>query len=155
MKITPFLWFDDNLDAAIAFYRDIFGDAAVLHESRYGDAGPGPAGQIMMATFTLGGQEFMGLNGGPQYQFTPAISLFISCKDQAEVDHHWYSLINGGTPGRCGWLVDRFGLSWQVVPEALGRLMSSPDPARSGRVRQAMLEMSRLDVAGLQAAHDG
>jgi len=109
----------------------------------------------MMASFRLAGQDFMGLNGGPMYAFTPAISLFVSCEGQDEVDYYWDRLVEGGSPSRCGWLVDRFGLSWQIIPTALGRLMGDPDPERAGRVMQAMLAMTKIEVAGLQAAYDG
>jgi len=146
--ITPFLWFDNQLEDAVAFYTSVFGDSAVLSD-------PGPAGEVMMASFRLAGQDFMGLNGGPMYAFTPAISLFVSCEGQDEVDYYWDRLGEGGSPSRCGWLVDRFGLSWQIIPTALGRLMGDPDPERAARVMQAMLTMTKIEVAGLQAAYDG
>jgi len=146
--ITPFLWFDNQLEEAMSFYASVFGDSAVLGT-------PGPAGEVMMATFRLAGQDFMGLNGGPMYAFTPAISLFVSCEGQDEVDYFWDRLCEGGSPSQCGWLVDRFGLSWQIIPTALGRLLGDPDRERAGRVMQAMLGMVKLDIAGLQAAYDG
>jgi predicted 3-demethylubiquinone-9 3-methyltransferase (glyoxalase superfamily) len=153
--ITPFLWFDGRVAEAVAFYTSVFGDSAVLDTTPYPEGSPGPPGELMMARFRLAGQELMALNGGPHYSLTPAFSLFVSCADQEEVDYYWDRLCDGGEPSRCGWLVDRFGLSWQVVPEALGRLMGDPDPERSSQVVQAMLEMSRIDVAALQAAYDG
>jgi predicted 3-demethylubiquinone-9 3-methyltransferase (glyoxalase superfamily) len=153
-KITPFLWFDDNLDDAIAFYTSIFPNSKVVNVSRYGDAGPGPKGTVMSATFQLEGQEFMALNGGPQFKFTEAVSFFVHCETQAEVDALWAKLTDGGTEGRCGWLKDRFGLSWQIVPTALGRMLGDPDRARSQRVMRAMLGMNRIDVEGLQRAYD-
>ena len=146
--ITPFLWFDNQLEDAVAFYTSVFGDSAVPSSA-------GPSGGATMASFRLAGQDFMGLNGGPMYAFTPAISLFVSCEGQDEVDYYWDRLVEGGSPSRCGWLVDRFGLSWQIIPTALGRLMGDPDPERAGRVMQAMLAMTKIEVAGLQAAYDG
>jgi len=146
--ITPFLWFDNQLEDAVAFYTSVFGDSAVPSSA-------GPSGGATMASFRLAGQDFMGLNGGPMYAFTPAISLFVSCEGQEEVDYLWDRLCDGGSPSRCGWLVDRFGLSWQIIPTALGRLMGDPDAERAGRVMQAMLAMTKIEVAGLQAAYDG
>jgi predicted 3-demethylubiquinone-9 3-methyltransferase (glyoxalase superfamily) len=154
--ITPCLWFDGRVEEAIAFYTSLFGDSAVGDVSHYPEGTPGrQAGDVLVATFRLAGQEFMVLNGGPQYPLTPAFSLFVSCEGQDEVDRLWDALCAGGEPGQCGWLVDRFGLSWQIVPTALGRLMSDPDPIRSGRVVQAMLAMGKIDIAGLQQAYDG
>jgi predicted 3-demethylubiquinone-9 3-methyltransferase (glyoxalase superfamily) len=152
-KITPFLWFDDNLEAAMDFYSSIFADAKILSLSR-SPAGPGGEGKVMAATFRLNGQELMALNGGPHFRFNEAISLFVSCETQEEVDELWAKLSEGGQPGRCGWLKDRFGLSWQVIPTALGRMLSDPDPARSKRVMQAMLGMSKIDIQVLKAAYD-
>ena len=155
-SITPFLWFDDQLEEAMDFYVSLFGDSAVVDVNRLPDDTGGSPGKVMVATFRIGGQEVMGLNGGPAHRLTPAFSFFVSCEDQAEVDRLWDALCaDGGEPGNCGWLVDRFGLSWQVIPTALGRLMGDPDPERSGRVLQAMLAMSKIDVAGLEAAYDG
>jgi len=147
--ITPFLWFDGRVGEAVEFYTSLFDDSALV------DSSPGPDGELFMATFTLGGREFMILNGGPHYDLNPAFSMFVSVPTQAEVDHYWDALCAGGEPGRCGWLVDRFGLSWQIVPEALGTLMGDEDPVRAGRVRDAMLAMSKIDIAGLQAAYEG
>jgi predicted 3-demethylubiquinone-9 3-methyltransferase (glyoxalase superfamily) len=152
-KITPFLWFNDQAEEAMNFYVSIFKNSKVGSVSRYGDAGPGPKGKVMSATFTLEGQEFMALNGGPMYTFTPAISLFVDCETQAEVDDLWEKLTaDGGKPGRCGWLEDKFGLSWQIIPSILGKLLGGPDRARAQRVMQAMLKMDKLDIAKLQNA---
>jgi predicted 3-demethylubiquinone-9 3-methyltransferase (glyoxalase superfamily) len=154
-KITPFLWFNDQAEEAMNFYVSIFRNSKVGTVSRYGDAGPGPKGQVMTASFQLEGQDFMALNGGPQYAFTPAISLYVSCADQQEVDDLWDKLSAGGEPGPCGWLKDKFGLSWQIIPDALPRLMGDKDRAKAGRVMQAMLTMGKIDIAGLQRAYDG
>jgi predicted 3-demethylubiquinone-9 3-methyltransferase (glyoxalase superfamily) len=149
-KITPFLWFDDNAEEAMNFYVSVFQNSKVGNVSRYGESGPGPKGSVMSATFQLEGQEFMALNGGPDFKFTPAISLFVSCETQEEVDELWQKLSAGGKPGRCGWLEDKFGLSWQIIPTALPRLLS--DPTRSQRVMKAMLQMNKIDVRQLQEA---
>ena len=141
--ITPFLWFNDNAEEAMNFYVSIFKNAKVGKVSRYGDAGPGAKGSVMSATFQLDGQDFMALNGGPQY-------TFVSCETQEEVDELWQKLSAGGKPGRCGWLQDKFGLSWQIIPNALPRLLS--DPARSQRVMKAMLQMDKIDIGQLQEA---
>jgi predicted 3-demethylubiquinone-9 3-methyltransferase (glyoxalase superfamily) len=151
-KITPFLWFNDQAEEAMNFYVSIFKKSKVGTVTRYGDAGPGPKGKVMSATFTLEGQEFMALNGGPQYTFTPAISLFVNCDTQEEVDDLWNRLSAGGKPGRCGWLEDKFGLSWQIIPTILGRLLNSPDRARAQRVMQVMLRMDKIDIKQLQEA---
>jgi len=135
------------------FYVSIFKNSKILSVSRYGDAGPGPKGTVMTGTFQLEGQDFMALNGGPQFSFTPAISLFVSCETQEEVDALWEKLSAGGEKGRCGWLKDKFGLSWQIIPTALGKLLSDPDPAKSKRVMQAMLQMNKIDVEGLKRAY--
>jgi predicted 3-demethylubiquinone-9 3-methyltransferase (glyoxalase superfamily) len=154
-KITPFLWFDSQLEEAMKFYVDTFKNSRIGTVRRYGDAGPGPKGSVMTASFTLEGQEFHGLNGGPHFKFTPAISLFVDCKTQQEVDALWNKLSEGGRKDRCGWLQDRFGLSWQIVPDCLGPLLGDPDPAKANRVMQAMLQMDKLDIAKLVAAHGG
>ncbi|HAV62831.1 MAG TPA: hypothetical protein DCY13_10750 [Verrucomicrobiales bacterium] len=155
-KITPFLWFKDNAEEAIDFYLAVFRNAKLNDVVRYGDAGPGPKGSFMSGTFELEGQEFMALNGGPMFQFSPAISFFVKCETQAEIDHYWDKLLaDGGRPQQCGWLQDKFGVSWQIVPTALGRFLSDPDPAKSQRAMQAMLKMVKLDLAGLQTAFDG
>lgn len=153
-KITTFLWFDNNVEEAINFYTSIFNNSKVLSISRYGEAGPGPAGTVMSATFQLEGQQFMALNGGPQYQFTPAISLFVDCQTQEEVNTLWAKLTEGGEEGPCGWLKDKFGLSWQIIPRALGEMLSDPDPVKSQNVMQAMFQMKKIDIAGLQRVYE-
>jgi predicted 3-demethylubiquinone-9 3-methyltransferase (glyoxalase superfamily) len=152
-KITPFLWFDDKAEEAAKFYTSIFKNSKIEHISRYGEAGPGPEGSAMSVTFQLEGQTFMALNGGPLYTFTPAISLFVNCETQEEVDELWEKLLAGGRKERCGWLQDKYGLSWQIIPSALGKLMGDPDPAKSSRVMKAMLQMDKLDIEGLQRAY--
>ncbi|WP_210490147.1 VOC family protein [Rufibacter aurantiacus] len=151
-KIVPFLWFDDNAEEAMIFYTSVFRNSRIKFVSRYGEAGPGPKGKVMTGTFILNGQEFMALNGGPTYEFTPAISLFVNCDTQEEVDEFWEKLSEGGSTQRCGWLKDKFGVSWQIVPTALGQLMHSPDAERTTRVMQAMLQMEKIDIATLQQA---
>ncbi|HQV29147.1 MAG TPA: VOC family protein [Thermoflexales bacterium] len=148
--ITPFLWFDNNLEEALAFYTSIFKDSEILNVNR-----AGPDGPLFMATFRLNGQTLMGLNGGPMYKFTEALSMFVSVETQDEVDHLWDSLSAGGELQQCGWLKDKFGLSWQIVPTALGELMGDPDPARSQRVMQAILKMVKIDIQALRDAHAG
>jgi predicted 3-demethylubiquinone-9 3-methyltransferase (glyoxalase superfamily) len=153
-KITPFLWFDDQAEEAMNFYVSIFKDSKVGSVTRYGEAGPGPRGTVMSATFQLDGQEFMALNGGPLFKFTEAISFFVSCETQAEVDDLWAKLSEGGEAGRCGWLKDKYGLSWQIIPTALGEMLGDKDPQRAGRVMQAMLQMSKIDVQALKQAYE-
>jgi len=148
-KITTFLWFDDDAEEAIAFYTSIFDESRVLSRM------PGPDGKLMSATFELAGQRFMALNGGPQFSFTEAISLFVDCESQEEVDELWARLTEDGEEGRCGWLKDRYGLSWQIIPEALGRLLGDADPQRAQRAMAAMLQMGKIDVAKLEAAAEG
>jgi predicted 3-demethylubiquinone-9 3-methyltransferase (glyoxalase superfamily) len=148
-KITPYLWFDGKAEEAAAHYTSIFKNSRVVDVQRMGD------GAAVTVTFEVDGQQFVGLNGGPQYQFTEAVSLFVTCQDQAEVDDLWERLSEGGEKGRCGWLKDRFGLSWQVIPTALGELMGDPDPEKAGRVVQAMLGMTKIDIQGLRDAYDG
>ena len=154
-KITPFLWFDSQAEEAANFYVSIFKNAKILNIARYGDAGPGPKGSVMLATFQLEGQDFMALNGGPIYSLSPAISLFVSCETQAEVDELWDKLTAGGSEVQCGWLKDRFGLSWQIIPKALMELMQDKDPVKSQRVFKAMLGMTRIDIEGLKRAYRG
>lgn len=154
-KITPFLWFDGKAEEAANFYTSIFKNSRIGSVSRYGEGGPGPKGSVMSATFQLEGQEFIALNGGPQYSFTPAISFFIHCETQEEVDHYWNRLSEGGRTIQCGWLQDKLGLSWQVVPTILFKLLSDKDPAKSKRVMQAMLKMIKLDIQGLKDAYEG
>jgi predicted 3-demethylubiquinone-9 3-methyltransferase (glyoxalase superfamily) len=153
-KITPFLWFDGQAEEAMNFYTYIFKNSRIVNVMRYGDAGPGPKGAVMTGTFELEGQQFMAINGGPMYKFTPAISLFVSCETQAEVDELWEKLSARGMPVRCGWLTDKFGVSWQIIPTALGQLLHDKDPQKSQRVMQAMLQMVKIDIAGLQRAHE-
>lgn len=155
-KITPFLWFDTDAEAAIRFYGGIFPDFALLEQTRWGEGAPLPKGTLMTARFRLAGQEFLALNGGPAHRFSEAISLFVRCETQAEIDDLWQKLTaGGGAPGQCGWLKDRFGLSWQVVPTQLAAWLGDPDPAKAARVGQAMLPMRKLDLAALQRAHAG
>jgi predicted 3-demethylubiquinone-9 3-methyltransferase (glyoxalase superfamily) len=155
-KITPFLWFNGNMEEAMDLYTSIFKNAKVLNAHRLPGATPGAKGKILTATFQIEGQEFMALDGGPMYAFSPAVSFFVNCKTQEEVDFLWEKLTaDGGEPSRCGWLKDKFGVSWQIIPEALGRLMGDPDPQKSQKVMQAMMQMGKIDVAGLQSAYDG
>ncbi len=145
--ITPFLWFDDKAEEAMNFYVSIFKNSKVLSVM------PGPNGTVMSATFELDGQEFMALNGGPMFSFSPAISFFVKCETQAEVDHLWTQLSAGGETQRCGWLKDKYGLSWQIIPNLLGELLGDPDPEKAGRVMQAMLQMDKIEIQALQAAY--
>jgi predicted 3-demethylubiquinone-9 3-methyltransferase (glyoxalase superfamily) len=153
-KITPFLWFDKEAEEAVHFYLSVFKNSKILEISHYGAAGPGPAGAVMTVTFVLDGQEMIALNGGPHFTFNEAISLFVRCEDQREVDELWDRLCAGGEPGRCGWLKDRYGISWQIVPTMLLGMLQDPDRARSSRVMQAMLAMRKLDIAALKQAYD-
>jgi predicted 3-demethylubiquinone-9 3-methyltransferase (glyoxalase superfamily) len=152
--LSTCLWFDGNADAAADHYIAIFPNSRRTSGSEYGEEGPGDQGTTMVVNFELDGVPFMGLNGGPTYQFTPAISFVVNCDTQEEVDHYWDRLVEGGKPVQCGWLVDKFGVSWQIVPKRLGELMSGPDAARSDRVMGAMLKMIKLDIAELEAAAD-
>jgi predicted 3-demethylubiquinone-9 3-methyltransferase (glyoxalase superfamily) len=155
-RISPCLWFDGKAEEAAEFYVSIFPGARIMAVSRYGANAPFPAGTALMVEFDLAGQRFQALNGGPNYTHSPAISLSISAKDEAEVDHYWNALTaDGGAEGRCGWLKDRYGVSWQVVPEGLGKVMSDPDPARVRRAMQAMMQMKKLDLAAMRAAAQG
>ena len=151
-KITPFLWFDDKAEEAARFYVSVFRNSRIVSLSRYGDAGPGPKGAVMVAAFELEGQAFMALNGGPQFAFTPAVSFLVNCVTQDDVDYFWEKLSEGGEKNRCGWLRDKYGLSWQVVPTILGELMQDKDPEKSRRVMEAMMQMQKLDIAGLERA---
>jgi len=153
--ITPFLWFNNNAEDAANFYASIFKNSKVMNISRYGEGSPFPAGTAMIVNFQLDGRDYMALNGGPEFKFTEAFSLFVSVETQQEVDDLWERLSEGGEKGPCGWLKDKFGLSWQIVPTALGKLMGDPDPVKSQRVMQAMLQMKKLDIAGLQRAYEG
>lgn len=154
-KITPFLWFDDKAEEAMKFYTSIFKNSKIGSVTRYGDAGPGPKGTVMSATFELEGQKFMALNGGPLFKFTEAISFFVNCETQQEVDELWEKLSAGGEKSRCGWLKDKYGLSWQIIPSVLGELLGDKDPAKSKRVMKAMLQMDKIDIEGLKRAHAG
>jgi predicted 3-demethylubiquinone-9 3-methyltransferase (glyoxalase superfamily) len=155
-KITTFLTFKDEAGEAAELYTSIFKNSRILGTSRYGEGGPGANGSVMSANFELDGQEFVALNGGPSFQFSQGISLLSDCEDQDEIDMFWEKLTaGGGSEGRCGWLTDRFGVSWQVVPRVLTQLLSDPDPARAGRAMKAMLQMNKLDIAQLEQAADG
>jgi predicted 3-demethylubiquinone-9 3-methyltransferase (glyoxalase superfamily) len=152
-KITPFLWFDDNAEEAVNFYISIFKDSKVLEVLRSGEAGPGPKGSVLVITFQLEGQQFMALNGGPQFKFTEAVSLFVKCTSQEEVDELWRKLSAGGEPGQCGWLKDKFGLSWQVAPTVLMEMLQDEDPQKSKRVMEAMMQMGKIDIDALEEAY--
>ena len=153
-KITPFLWFESKAEEAMNFYVSIFKNSKVGSVTRYGEAGPGPEGTVMIATFQIEGQDFIALNGGPQFTFNPAISFVVNCETQEEVDHFWEKLSAGGRPNRCGWLTDKFGLSWQIVPTILPKLMRDKDPGKSQRVMKAMMQMDKIDIKILQQAYD-
>jgi predicted 3-demethylubiquinone-9 3-methyltransferase (glyoxalase superfamily) len=153
-KITTFLTFDGQAEEAIEFYTSIFPDSKILSTSRYGAGGPGPEGSLMSATFELAGQEFVALNGGPSFTFSQGISLFVDCETQDEVDELWERLTDGGEPGPCGWLTDRFGVSWQIIPRTLGELLNDDDPEKAQRVMQAMLQMRKIEIEGLQRAYE-
>jgi len=154
-KITPFLWFDSQAEEAAKFYVSVFGNSRIVKTVRYGAAGPGPAGSVMTVQFELNGVPFTALNGGPLFHFSEAISFVVNCQSQAEVDTLWEKLSAGGQPGRCGWLKDRFGLSWQIVPTALPVLLGDPDPVKAQRTMAAMLKMDKLDIVALEKAHAG
>jgi predicted 3-demethylubiquinone-9 3-methyltransferase (glyoxalase superfamily) len=153
-KIVTFLWFDNQAEEAANFYVSLFNNSKIGSVRRYGKAGPGPEGSVMSVTFQLEGQEFFALNGGPHFKFTPAISLFVNCESQEEVDQLWDKLSAGGRKDRCGWLQDKYGLSWQIIPTALGKLMGDPDPQKSSRVMKAMLQMDKIDVKKLNEAYE-
>ncbi len=152
-KIMTCMWFNNQAEEAAIFYTSIFKNSKLDQVSYNGDAGPGQKGSVLTVTFELNGQEMMALNGGPEYKFTPAISLFVNCEDQQEVDHYWEKLSEGGEKRPCGWLTDKFGVSWQIVPTILGVLMSDKDESKAARVMQAMLQMSKLDINLLQQAY--
>jgi len=151
-KIGPFLWFDSNAEEAANFYVSIFKDSKILKIARYGEAGPGPAGSVMVVNFQIEGQDFIALNGGPLFKFTEAISFVINCQTQEEVDHYWNKLTAGGQESQCGWLKDKYGLSWQVTPTILGELLADKDHKKAQRVMQAMLQMKKIDIAALKRA---
>ena len=154
-KLTPCLWFDFNAEEAVDHYLSIFKNGKVLELSRYGEAVPGLAGKVLTMRFELAGQELLALNGGPQFPFTEAISIAVDCADQPEVDSLWSKLSEGGSTGQCGWLKDKFGLSWQIVPSVLIPMLNDPDAARSQRVMGAMMQMHKIDIAALHAAYEG
>lgn len=153
--ITPFLWFDNQAEEAMNLYVSIFKNSRILSITRYGEGGPGPKGTVMTGTFELDGQEFIALNGGPHFKFTEAISFSVNCETQEEVDEMWERLSEGGEKGRCGWLKDRFGLSWQVNPRILGEMLQDKDPEKAKRVTQAMLQMDKFDIKTLKQAYEG
>ena len=153
-RITPFLWFDNNAEEAANFYVSVFKNAKLLNVARYGDAGPGPKGTVMTAEFELDGQKFVALNGGPRFKFTEAISFVVNCESQQEIDYFWNKLTEGGQESVCGWLKDKFGVSWQIVPTALSKMFSDPDAQKSQRVMKAMLQMKKIDLPALQKAYN-
>ena len=152
-KITPSLWFDKQAEEAVNFYTSIFKNSRIASVTRYGEAGPGPKGSVMTVTFELEGQGFMAINGGPYYTFSPAISFLVNCKTQEEVDELWEKLSAGGEVVQCGWLKDKYGISWQIVPTILGELLNDPDPVKSQKVMKAMLQMKKISIEGLQKAY--
>ena len=152
-KITPFLWFDHQAEEAARFYTSVFKDSKVKNVARYGDAGPGPKGSVMTVQFELDGHEFIALNGGPQFQFSQAISFVVNCKTQKEVDEYWQKLSAGGREDQCGWLQDKYGLSWQIVPTVLGEMLTDEDPKKSRAVMRAMLPMRKLEIDALKRAY--
>ena len=153
-KITPFLWFNDKAEEAMNFYTSIFKNSKVGTVSRYGEEGPGPKGTVMSATFELDGLEFIALNGGPEFTFSPAISFFVNCETQEEVDELWEKLSEGGEKQRCGWLRDKYGLSWQIIPSILGEMLQDEDAEKSQRVMEAMLKMDKIDIKELKQAYE-
>src|ERR1700712_4273449 len=154
-KITPNLWFDDPAEQAAAFYCSVFPNSRLANDLHYTEAGPGEPGSVLTVDWELDGQRFTGINGGPHFHFDEAVSFLISCKDQAELDYYWDHLVEGGGESQCGWLKDKYGLSWQVVPEGMEELFSAPDTSRANRAMQAMFGMKKLDIAALRAAADG
>lgn len=155
-KVTPFIWFDDQAEAAANFYVSLFANAHIVDVSRWGDGAPYPKGSAMSVSFEIDGCQFIAFNGGPHFKPNESFSMFVSCEDQAEVDRYWNALIaDGGAPSQCAWLKDKFGVSWQIVPKALGRLLSDPDASRAGRAMQAMLKMSKINIAELERAAAG
>jgi predicted 3-demethylubiquinone-9 3-methyltransferase (glyoxalase superfamily) len=154
-KITPFLWFDHQAEEAANFYVSVFGNAKILRTVRYGEEGPGPKGTIMTIEFRIEGQEFVALNGGPAFTFSQAISFVVNCTSQVEIDRLWEKLTEGGEPQPCGWLKDRYGVSWQIVPVVLADMLSDPDPGKAGQVMKAMLKMGKLEIKPLQKAYAG
>jgi predicted 3-demethylubiquinone-9 3-methyltransferase (glyoxalase superfamily) len=153
-KISPCLWFDGKAEEAVTFYVSVFKNAKITDTMYYGDTGPGAKGSVLSITFRLADQEFIALNGGAHFDFSPAISLFVACETQQEIDEMWGKLSSGGETGRCGWLTDRYGVSWQIVPSALGEMLRDPDTAKSTRVMRTLLTMGKLDLARLQEAYN-
>jgi len=153
-KITPFLWFDGNAEEAVNFYTSTLKNSRIVNMSRYGDGAPAPKGTVISATFILEGQEFMALNGGPMFTFSPAIAFFVKCETQEEIDMLWEKLSAGGKKERCGWLKDKFGVSWQIIPPILGEMLQDKDPQRAQRVMQAMMQMDKIDIKKLKQAYD-
>lgn len=154
-KITPFLWFDTQAEQAANFYISVFKNSKISKITRYGDAGPGPKDSVMTVEFSLDGQPFIALNGGPHFKFTEAVSFSVDCKTQEEVDDYWEKLSAGGEQGPCGWLKDKYGLSWQINPSILGKMLGDPDPKKSRRVMEAMFKMKKIDIAALRKVYDG
>ncbi len=153
-KITTFLTYNDQAEEAVNLYTSVFKNSKIGSISRYGEAGPGPEGSVMSATFEIEGQQFIALNGGPTFTFSQGISLFVNCETQEEVDELWEKLSEGGNKDRCGWLQDKFGVSWQIIPSALGEMLQDPDPEKSKRVMEAMMKMSKIDINGLKQAYE-
>jgi predicted 3-demethylubiquinone-9 3-methyltransferase (glyoxalase superfamily) len=153
-KITPFLWFDTQAEEAMNFYTSVFKDSKVNRVTRYGEAGPGTPGTVMSVEFQLNGTDFYALNGGPVFQFSPATSFFIHCETQEEIDHYWNKLSEGGKPNQCGWLYDKFGVTWQVVPNALSKYLNDPDKKKANNVMKAMMQMTKMDIAKLKEAYE-
>lgn len=154
-KITPFLWFDHNAEEAASYYVETFKQAKIGNIRRYGEAGPGTPGTVLTIEFEIEGHQFIGLNGGPHYSFSPAVSFFVNCEDQAEVDHLWARLSEGGQIQQCGWVSDRFGVTWQIIPRILGELLQDPDAEKAGRVMRAMLQMTKIETEALLRAYEG
>jgi predicted 3-demethylubiquinone-9 3-methyltransferase (glyoxalase superfamily) len=154
-KITTCFWFDGNAEEAMHFYISVFKDSKVGKVTRFGESGPGKKGTVMAVSFQLNGQQFMGINGGPEFPFNESISLFVDCESQEEVDYYWNALLAGGKESQCGWLKDKYGVSWQIVPSTLIKLLADPDAAKAARVMQAMLKMKKIDIAALLRAADG
>ena len=153
-KLTPFLWFDGKAGEAAEFYKSVFKDVKILETRYYSEAGPLPKGMVLTVTFEIFGQQFVGLNGGPHYQFSPAVSFFVSCETQQEIDEYWNKLAEGGAPHQCGWISDKFGVTWQIAPRVLNEMLQDKDEARVARVMRAMFQMVKLDIAGLQRAYE-
>jgi predicted 3-demethylubiquinone-9 3-methyltransferase (glyoxalase superfamily) len=154
-RIVPFLWFDGQAEEAMAFYTSVFPNSRVVSVTRYGSDGPGPEGTVMVGQFELEGQTFYALNGGPEFSFTPAVSFFVNCETQEEIDELWARLTDGGEEVECGWLKDRYGVSWQIVPRVLVGMLGDPDPEKSSRVMKAMISMVKLDIGALREAYEG